>query len=405
MKETQERQIIPEDDEIDLVGLLAALWRRRLPIVFGTLLLTLLAGVYTLTLPRLYRSTGFIGLQDVSRQAYMKQEDRIIKNKAFLDLARWSGEFTDTEIAGLEKILNDSKIIRDAITPEQAFTDEQIRRIPGEHWQEANQVVGLSLGWSERDPRTAARMVAFLARHIRDALIYEQIRDYLLKGEHDSRQAISELENQAISANFSLQRQEARLSDLKRISRSYPSASEISGSQVVTGLDGGERFLPLIVQRVGLEVAISEAKQKLTDLDRSLEMNGLRLEFFSRACRRMNELPELGEPLLQMISALNEDLFSERDQSLASARFVSNEIKQRIQALDFTLKKSHRFLSGPNVPKSTFKPKIKKTVIRAFFIAFLLMLIAGLLLNWWENQGPRILAKRAEPEKKKPGNG
>ena len=48
-----------EDDEIDLGAILAALWKRKNLIIFGTLVVTLLAAAASYVIPKTYRSEAF----------------------------------------------------------------------------------------------------------------------------------------------------------------------------------------------------------------------------------------------------------------------------------------------------------------------------------------------------------
>ncbi len=398
MKETVE-QAYPVEEEINLISLLAGLWRRRLLIIAGTLLIFLLGLVYALSLPRRYLSEAVLNLGSLAPAAYKKQVERLREGGRLLALARWSGEFSTEEIARLESRLSDGQFLQQALTPVTAFSAEQLRQLPiAARGDETLAVIGLRLNWSAEEAGQAARMVGLLARHARNVVLYEQVYSYLVTGENEARQAIDNLESQLINTRFSLERQKNRLSDLERISRAYPEAVRLGSTQMLNIQDGSERFLPLVLQKVGLEVAISSQQQKLLDLQFEMAKADLREAFFSRAYQRLADLPELGEPLLDMVREVHAEIFAGQDQSLDQVKLVGNQIGRQIKSFAFTFQEGRRLLSGPTLPPAPYQPSRRKIVMLAGLLGFMLMLILALAINWWGRYG-RAVTGRSGREK------
>lgn len=387
-----EKSMIAEEkaDEIDLSALLAGLWRRRVLIAAGTLLATFLAVVLSLILPKVYRSQGVLNLGSLAPGAYKKQVARFHDVERFLDLARWSWEHPDLteldpELLELEKY----------VEPVRVQTAEELRLIPPTTRQEdSNNVIALRLSWEALTPEDAHGKVDFLARHVRDALLYERIYAYLVEGYNQTSKARLNLENNLIETHFTVERMKNQLGNLAGISRRYPEAARVDARQLVSIQDGGERYLPLVSQQVGLEIGLAAQNNKIMELERDLEINGYKSDFFASAYEKMGGQPAHGEPLLAMLKDCRASVFSAYDRDRETLTLVMNQVDKDILEFEAVLSEGKRFISGPTRPVYPVRPKRRLIVIAAFVLSGLLMLLLALFLA---NREQRFSVGTREP--------
>lgn len=390
-----------EVDEIDLGAILAGLWKRKNLIIFGTLVVTLMAAAASYVIPKTYRSEAFyqIGNGDgITIPLYKKSSSQFSSPTRFQDYVSRNTSFTDPEKQEISKKLTEAEDIQKWITPIYAFSKEDSRQLAQVGRDQKNSVLGLNLAFEARTPERAARMVSFFGEYVRDCLMYVMLFDYISGNAIDARTSLQENENALSAIRFSLEQEGKKMQDIQAILRKYPDAANIENRQLVSIQEGGSRFLSPVTQLVGIESMVADLRRKVDKLERDREKLALRVEFFDLVKAALDQEGKQGEPLFQRLKAAETELFAKKDLSRDTVREVFNNLSVDRQNFERTFYQSYRFVSDPTVPTHHIKPRKSKIVLAAFFLSAFFFLFLALFLNWWQDN-KKILANEKKEKR------
>lgn len=421
-----------EVDEIDLGAILAALWKRKILIVFGTLVVTLLAAAASYIIPKTYRSEAFYQLGDGDgvtiplfssdqdrRYLFSSDQDRRhqVKDKSrydgiglsiplykrsasqfsnptrFLDYASRNTSFTDQEKQAMSKKFTEAKDIQKWISPLYAFSKEDSRQLAQVGKDQNNSVLGLNLAFEANTPDQAAKMVSFLGEYVRDCLMYVTLFNYISDNAIVARTSLQENENDLSAIRFELEQEQKKMADIQAVLRKYPNAANIENRQLVSIQEGGAHFLSPLTQLVGIESKVADLRREVDRLERDREKLLLLVEFFDLVNVSLNQEGKQGEPLFQRLKAAETELFAKKDLSRDTVREVFNNLNIDRQNFDRTFYTSYRFVSGPTVPTQHIKPRKSVIVLGAFFVSAFFFLFLALFLNWWQDNKKILVEK------------
>lgn len=385
---TTENKQWEEVDEIDLGAILAGLWKRKILIIFGTLVVTLLAAAASYIIPKTYRSEALYqigGGDGVPIPLYKKSASQFSSPDRLQDYASRHGSFTDPEKQEISKKFTEARDIQKWISPLYAFTKDDLRQLAQVGRDQHNSVLGLNLAFEAKTPEQAARMVSFFGEYVRDCLMYVTLFDYISGNAVNARTSLQENENELSATRFALEQQQKKMVDIQAILRKYPDAANIENRQLVSIQEGGSRFLSPVTQLVGIESTVADLKRKTDHLERDREKLTLRVEFFDFVKAALDQEVKQGEPLFQRLKAAETELFAKKDLSRDTVREVFNNLNIDRQNFDRTFYTSYRFVSGPTVPTHHIKPRKSVIVLGAFFVSAFFFLFLALFLNWWQD--------------------
>jgi len=385
---TNEEKQWAEDDEIDLGAILAALWKRKKLIIFGTLVVTLLAAAASFIIPKTYRSEAFyqIGNGDgVTIPLYKKSASQFSSPTRFQYYVSRNTSFTDQEKQEISKKFTEAKDIQKWISPIYAFSKEDSRQLAQVGKDQNNSVLGLNLAFEARTPEQAAKMVSFFGEYVRDCLMYVTMFNYISGNAINARISLQENENALSAIRFSLEQEQKKMVDIQAILRKYPDAANIENRQLVSIQEGGAHFLSPLTQLVGIESKVADLRREVDRLERDREKLLLVVEFFDLVNVFLNQDGKQGEPLFQRLKAAETELFAKKDLSRDTVREVFNNLNIDRQNFDRTFYTSYRFVSGPTVPTQHIMPRKSKIVLAAFFLSSFFFLFLALFLNWWQD--------------------
>lgn len=394
---TTENKQWEEVDEIDLGAILAGLWKRKILIIFGTLVVTLLAAAASYVIPKTYRSEAFFQLgggggdkdkiitDGVPFPLYKKSASQFSSPTRFQEYVSRNTSFTDPEKQEISKKFTEARDIQKWISPLYAFSKDDLRQLAQVGKDQHNSVLGLNLAFEAKTPEQAARMVSFFGEYVRDCLMYVMLFDYISDNAIDARTSLQENENALSSIRFSLEQEGKKMQDIQAILRKYPDAANIENRQLVSIQEGGSRFLSPVTQLVGIESMVADLRRKTDQLERDREKLTLRAEFFDLVKAALDQEGKQGETLFQRLKAAETELFANKDLGRDTVREVFNDLSVDRQNFDRTFYQSYRFVSDPTVPTQHIKPRKSKIVLAAFFVSAFFFLFLALSLNWWQN--------------------
>ena len=311
-------------DEIDLVSLFLVIWKRRKLIVFGTLVVTLLAAIISFMTPKGYLSTGFYQLgidgmpnsvfKNISTQVY--DPDRL---KIFADLKK-----TFTLWEKINESFKTSKNIKNRIKTIYTHSKEDNREI-GNLPTEKNVILGLELSYQAEDLQVAHDVVSFLGDYIKNCLNYINLFNYIQNGYNNADSDLAKNENSIIANQFQLLQYTNKALDIQAIMTKYPASARIQDRQVVSVQEGGHHYLSPVTQLVGIESNLADIRRGRADLERTKEKLMLYKEFFFNCMGMMEKADKNGDFLLSQLSIIKNDFFKNKDVSKDTTNLTTNQ--------------------------------------------------------------------------------
>jgi len=408
-KNEVEREIFNQED-IDLIKIIKVLWKRKLFILIGVFVFTFFSIVISLMMPEVYRSEGVYNLSclkekvDKKGKELMESKVKIQQYKRYSNIFYNSSNFTkylknaDPEISKEEKKniimkLKKSGInMRKSINPIYAFSKKDLDKLGRLNRNFTNYVIGTKLEFEHKNPKFARKIVYNMGNFLRDCIIIEELKDYIENSLSESKSELKQYENDLLENKFELTQLKNKKKQLEKILKKYPDSGGIENRQVVSIEKGGERYLPPIVQLVGVESSITDMDIDINKLNREKEIERIKYEFFIEA-ENLLEKNDSGEILFNNIISLKEEFFKKRDLTKDTVNQVFNLLTINIEYYSNFFKRAFYFSSELNLPEKSIKPKKKVIVILSFFVAVFVFIFLAFVIEWWEDKKNEILKK------------
>ena len=418
MSETASRERMYDgenEDEIDLVSLFLVIWKRRKLIVFGTLGVTVLAAIFSFTIPKVYLSTGFyqLGIGGVPISSTTKIDNKI-DNKIDTELPMPSFKNSSTQFynpdrlifyAEHKKSLNSwekinggfktSEDIKKRIKPIYASSKEDVREIGNLPPDQRNVVIGVELSYESDLSQKAHEVVGFLGEYVKDCLSYDQLFNYIQNGFNAAELALTRNENSIIDCHFKILQYSNKAIDIQSILTKYPDSARIEDRQLVSVQEGGYHYLSPVSQLVGIESNLADLRRELADFQRAKEKLLISRAYFSKCKDMMEKADKCGDFLLSQLPIIKADLVKDLDLSQDTTKEAINNISFDIQRF-MNLYANYRFISGPSIPEKPIKPNKRVIVMVTFFATFFLLIMMTFILEWWQKNKEIIRASSSK---------
>jgi LPS O-antigen subunit length determinant protein (WzzB/FepE family) len=412
-------------DEIDLISILAVLWKRRKLIVFGTLGATLMSIGISFLLPRVYRSEGFYQLGNPTMNVSEYEKSKIKKTASmttttkktasigvpvplykssstqffnpnrFLLIASQYKVFKKEDLKEIAADFRKAEDINKWIKPVYAFAKEDAREFTQLSKDESNSVIGLNLSYEADSPENASAYVSFFGHYIRDCLLYVTLYNYIMDGYSNTISQTKKNDNDIINIQFELLQNTNKMKDIRAILSNYPESAKIDNRQLVSVQDGGSRFLAPVTQLVGIESTLADLRQDLAELERDREKLTVRFEYFSRCYGELAKIGEHGEPLFLLLKSIKDEVFKNKDLGKDEIKEVFNNLTIDLQTFDLNFFSNSRFISGPTIPSVHIKPWKSLIAIVSSSASFFLLIIFAFVSHWWQGNKKAIMSARS----------
>ena len=216
-------------DEIDLVQLVKVLIKRKWVIIGGTIIITLLAVIISLLLPKVYKSEGFFQLgrgvdvdldelkeiQEKIRKDFQENmlDNQTLQNNMLLnetlqdtklmmmnvsipDYKKYASQFTNPqkflqfvkkkrdieEFGDLRQSMRTSEDLGQWIEPVYAYSKKELKELAQNAKDISNFVLGVQLLGEQAAPEKAQAVVNIIGEFIKDSILYGKLRDYIATG-------------------------------------------------------------------------------------------------------------------------------------------------------------------------------------------------------------------------------
>ncbi|MCP4147562.1 MAG: hypothetical protein GY757_07410 [bacterium] len=425
-----------KNDDIDLVQLAKVLIKRKWMIVGGTLLLTVLAIIIALLLPKTYKSEGFFQLStgvDLQVDAIMEIQKKVqiglhnnllssqtmrnnmlvddilqnsslmMKNVTIPDYKKYLAKITNTQYflkylnslnkegqKDLEELTQEARvsdILSQALTPVYAYTKKDLKDLAQISKDANNYLVGIKLYGECESPQKAQTFINILGAFIKSSILYEKMNNYIIEEYTRSSTQAKKYDNFLITASFKLNQLIQKSDAMRAIGKKYPA----SPVELISLGPTGHRFLSPTVQLVGIESYMIDLKENLVQNKRNKQLSDLRLQFFAKlkpilaeetfGSSHLAKCLDYKKTFFENPGAMPEDVI----------RQVKNELDvdfENISNLDTEM----QFISGPTLIPKPIKPR--KAVIAAvsFVFAFFLCIFMAFFVDWWQ-KNKKIIAE------------
>lgn len=124
---------------------------------------------------------------------------------------------------------------------------------------------------SSKDPKTAQKTVEFLAAYVPDASLKINLDNFITTALAEKRLLFTNAALERDNANYKLSLLDARLEDLRRIVKTYPTAAGSSERQILNVEKNSERYMPLPMQMIAIEQERFEQQESLGEIRRRVE--------------------------------------------------------------------------------------------------------------------------------------
>jgi len=423
-------------DEIDLVQLVKVLIKRKWVIIGGTILITLLAVIISLLLPKVYRSEGFFQLgrgidvdleelrdiqdeirkdfqekmvdnqtlqdnlllnetlqdteltnMNVSIPDYKKYASRINNHQQFLQFVK--KKITNKELADIRQNIRTSRDFELRIEPEYAYSKKELKDLAQSMRDFKNFVLGVQIIGEQATPENAQAVVKVLGEFIKDSILYGKLRDYIGDQLNKSKTKAKKYDNLIIDDEFKLQQLTLKRRHMEGLLKKYPQAKAMQDRELFSMLGSGERYLSPMAQIVGIESHIADIKENLAQNQRKKQAADLKLLFFLEIKKQLNA-DMFSEPLFTQCIKLTDTFFDKEDFPGDVIREVRNDL-----AVDFdniaAFKEVMQFISGPTLSRKAIRPKKVLIAAIGFVLGFFLSVIFAFFVDWWFMNKKKII--------------
>jgi LPS O-antigen subunit length determinant protein (WzzB/FepE family) len=400
------------DYQGDLIKVFRILFKRRVLIIGGTCLITALAIVISLVLPKLYRSEGF----------YLLSEETVRKEKAeseftpFLTLPEFksfSRLFADVEIfnAYLKTVKpgpDDLTVLRtkirnpvdlsQLISPLYAYSREEIREGAPIRPEQANYILGIIISYEDSSPEKARQIVRRLGGYVRNCVIYGRLHNYINSHYSTARVNSRTLENNIISRRFQLDQLMEKRKQIQLIRSKYPQSTQLEERQVVSMEPEGYRYLSPVAQLVGIESKIADIQEEISTFERERKKEAFFFDFFAKL-KTFLGTTQTGERVFQELTELLDQVLKTQDLSLDPFKEAFNGLTIDAENHRDFFESCLRFVSDPSLPARAIKPKKLSIVLGAFLISLFVFSVIAFLLEFYRTNRELIVKKDHRPPK------
>ena len=420
----------------DLVGILRAIFKRKLLVVSGIVFFILLSLVLSLILPKVYRSEGFFQLSEPSREqsnvlfstaSGLLESSRLLVFSQLKDLGmlnvlrdlkiepeepenfftvtlqdfkKYSSGFNDfqgylrfvknnkyldqEQFEYLKNHIKDSSQFSKLSKETYALSRDDLKYMAKALTEEKNYVVGVELEMEANQKKTAQKFLSVFGEFIRFCIFYEKLNEYVTSHLNEFKALANRYENYILRNNALLQQLLKKKEKFQLLYKKYPAFAKIESRQVVSLEDQGERYLSLVAQIIGVESRIVDLEQLLESFKLEKEKSELYLAFFTQLKQKvLDKKLSSGEEVFKAIEAVKEGSFKDKDPGDPEVQAVRNSLTIDIERFHVLFYKTLRYISGPSLPETPEWPRKSIFLILGFFIGTLLSIFAAMLLEFW----------------------
>ncbi len=236
--------------------------------------------------------------------------------------------------------------------------------------------LGLEVSLNVRNEAAAAQRFAVIASHIRQVMLWGDLREYLDRLRQDVLEQRSRLQIEQSRRQFAIEQGQQQVEDMQRLLRQYPEVRRSEVNTVVSVGDGGGRYLSPLAQIVALESTMSDTRSQLRKGVRELEELEWKQRFLDRVDARVDGLSS-GKALADWMAQCLAGLFPADTAENTAQRQAGSEIRMNLEQARSRAAQL-RYKASPALPVSPLLSRRLPVVMAAVFAGTLLALSLAL---------------------------
>jgi len=376
----------------DFAALVRVLWQRRVFIVSGFLILTLIGALGVLLAPRRFRAEAFFRVGSLANQIngmsipIFKQGEVLLHDlghlRALMSLDPAIGK---DELEGFFRRHRDKRGLQKYFSPVTNFVKmAELSR------NEGNSVIGFKLAYVGNASEQARKFVDFFAKYIRSSYLAIALDEYILVNFASHNRIITECDNTEIELGRKLKSLNKQKAKMEVLAKRFPKFSTADEKQI-------EKMPRSSINFMSPTWRLNSIESQLMAFDTAAEENALRkeisiisLQFFSRARQLLAQKKKNGTDLLAALQALRTDWSAANSQKTPELRQAENTLILELQRFQNAYFGAFDFVAGPTVSPADALPARIWLMLFIAILSLLLMAGVALLFHWGSRNWKRI---------------
>ena len=359
-------------------------WRFRYVILLSMLVAVGVAALYVFTIGERHKSEGFVQTATVQLAEYKKYATVLSDRARFLEWLKRRADLPPPELAEFAEELDRRDLLSSWITPLFAVTKSDVRELAEapKDPKDAGGFVGVRVAVERKTADLAQRLALACGDYVRDFIVASRVAELSLHRTGEVQRDLAKVEKSLLTASLDLTLLEAKREELARVRARYPDQTITTGRQIVSLDNKGARYLPPVIQLVGIESQIADTKESVTRDKRQRDKLALQLDFYSKI--RSQPLAKLSA--LEIVDRLRDaraELLRGRDATEGAMMDALAEVDAERSAIQLTAEEGVRFFSGPAID-NPWERRRRQIILLA---AALTGLLAGLLIALFLGHG------------------
>ena len=371
-----------EENKSDLIRIFKILLKRKRLIILGTGIATLLAVVITLLLPKVYQSRAVITFSAI-RKAEREELPTALEipvYRSYTSTFRNPGLFgTFLKIKGSKEEWDlDEDFFEAYFKPVYAFEYGR----PGVKTTD-NSIIGIEIEGLGGSPESARNKAGLMGSYIITTLLNMQVGNFFETIGTRSEASITQLEKAILNLGLETRDLKEKESLIENQLLKLPGFGAKADRELVNASENTEKYLSPHQQLVAVKMSIKENQIQIKRNLRNIGINRLLLGYLDKTAYLFKGKIEYlaNDGLLSALLEEKERFFAGKaDEESKLASYVLSEQFFYFRKLQSTI---YKFVSGPTLPDRHYKPKRKRIVIGAFFLAFFGFVFIVLLAEQW----------------------
>jgi hypothetical protein len=327
-----------------------------------------------------YRASVTLQTPHVTLSDFKRYTIALADRDAFLGFARSRNLLTEEEIRRTEKAMPREGGAARWVAAAFAIRKGDVRDIPDSARQDS-QFFGADVEFEDRDQQYAVHVARAVGEFVADAIVAGRVNDLVTKGFAEAMAALGRVELEHLEKQFQLVQLQAKLGELRDIERRYPEAGKKSGLQVVFVDNLGAKYLPPVVQIVGVESLLADTRDMLRDLDHKRERYEADRVLFTATNANL-ERAATGTDRVAGFERAIASTFSVAPPANSGARESLAQANARVAEVRVMRDQGLRFVSEPVVAAPSLR-RVAAVMAVAILGGIVVAGLATLLVAWW----------------------
>lgn len=283
----------------------------------------------------------------------------------------------------LERALANEERRRTLLAPVYGTTRGDLRELGDAGKSVENAVLGIRISHGARERDLALRVVALAGDFIGDTVLRAAVRDVMQMRAREAEAQGLLAENTLIKTRFAASLLEEKGRSLEKLRDAFPELARSAPQQVISIVEGGQRYLAPSTQVVGVESTIADYRERISTSERTMRKGALQSAYYLRVLKLLDD-PMTAATLLEKLPQVIAAAFPSGDDPDGIAAEGRNEALIELGAMDTLRTRGLQFVVPPAIVER------EPTQVAAIGLMTLLAILGGgalliLAQVWWRS--------------------